>query len=463
MQLFHIERLNTLLSQLSPHVSDELSSAVKVRICINPSRSLNPRLLDWSFTYATVDEVVESAAPEAHISLIDYEQYFKQLPIDPRQHHLFGFAWDAEVFECIVCPFGVKHGPAHASTFTAVACDFLSAQGIRSVAYIDDIAIVSSTYQQALADRDKALAIFEELGLRVSPTKVTLPSQTPTFLGITINTVQRTLSIATDKLALYLDHITFLLERTRGTVRSIAAHEIHSLVGKLERVSSVFFTGKRHLALLRHGLPYVGGKQIAYGSIPITPGLRPALLWWYSTLSTLLSNPSASTAWSRFSPLPSAPTISLWSDASDTTGGFGLIASNHLMLQGTAHLQLSFKSSGTYEYLPLLHALRLWGDSWRSHTLLWFCDNANNTRVMNRGAPSAATSMSIAHDILELTCSLDITLFAVWVPRRSVQLLDDLSKDVIRLAEPATYPADPSSRRQSGTPKQDSELQSSSA
>jgi hypothetical protein len=124
----------------------------------------------------------------------------------------------------------------------------------------------------------------------------------------------------------------------------------------------------------------------------------------------------------------------MWSDASGT-GGFGLITTGSA-LQGSASLSAAESSSGSYELVPLLCALHRWGPSLRDRIVLWVTDNANDTRVINGGSPPNNTTHLLASEVLSLASHLRLTVLAVWAPRSQLQLLDDLSKFVIRLDHP---------------------------
>jgi hypothetical protein len=439
LDLSHVTLLNSLLASHAPS-----QPLIKVRVCLDLSRVLNPYIHDWPFCYMSVEDLILATPPTGHIALVDFKSYFKQLPHDPRQHHLMGFRFNGRSYLYAVCPFGVKTGPAYASTLTAVVCSFLLDRfAIRSVAYIDDIAIIGPTYAACKQHLAQSLDLFTHLGLQVSTEKVFPPSQCPTFLGISIDTVRQRLAIESERLLEYRDHITYYLLPSApssappsGGPLLIPPVELASILGELQRVSSVYFEGKTHLGALYALQRYRKGRVCTSGSaIPLSAAAAGELLWWTRHLDTMITSPR-SVPWDQYwtTSLPSLTPF--WSDASGA-GGFGLVSERHA-LQGSVTLSDAERSSGSFELVPLLCALRLWGPSLRNRVLLWITDNVNNTRILNRGSSSlVASTHLLASELLALTHELSLTLLAVWTPRASIQLLDDLSKDVIRLDTPA--------------------------
>jgi hypothetical protein len=436
IDLPQVERLNTLLATLVPD-----APRIKVRICLDLSRALNDSILDWPLCYMSIEDLVLVTPPAGHVATVDFKSYFKQLPHDPRQHFMMGFQLDNTLYHYTVCPFGVKTGPAYASTITAVVCAFLKhLHGIDTVAYIDDIAIVGSSYHDCDANLRSALALFSSLGLQLSPDKVTSPSQCPTFLGITLDTRLQRLSISTDRILEYRDHVRHTLTYfdpvpPATSAPGILPSDLASIIGELQHISSVYFEGRQHLPALYALQVYRRGRARTSGPrIRPSPAALAELSWWLAHLDVMLSDPTA-VPWSQYWSTHLPTLTPVWSDASGH-GGFGLITRDRA-LQGSVHLAASEDSSGSYKLIPLLCALRLWGTSLRGRILLWVTDNANNTRLLNRGTPTlSSTTHLLAVELLDLASALSLTLLAVWAPREQLQLLDDLSKYIIRLDSP---------------------------
>jgi hypothetical protein len=390
----------------------------------------------------SVEDVVLATPPNGHIALVDFKGYFKQLPHDPRQHYLMGFRYNGHAYLYTVCPFGVKTGPAYASTLTAVVCSFLLDRfGVRSVAYIDDIALIGSTYAACQQHLTQTLAFFTHLGLQVSSEKVYPPSQRPTFLGITIDTVRLRLAIEPERLLEYHDHLNFYLLQppsaapTGGGPLLIPPVELASIIGELQRVASVYFEGKAHLGPLYALQRFRKGRVRSSGpAIPISATALGELQWWIRHLDQMYAAPR-SVPWDQYWTTSFPSLTPFWSDASGA-GGFGLISEHHV-LQGTIALHDAERSSGSFELVPLLCALRLWGPSLRGRVILWITDNVNDTRIINRGSSSVvASTQLLASEMLAIAHDLALTLLAVWTPRATIQLLDDLSKDVVSLDSP---------------------------
>ena len=83
--------------------------------------------------------------------------------------------------------------------------------------------------------------------------------------------------------------------------------------------------------------------------------------------------------------------------------------------------------------MPILCALRVCGNGLRDSLLVATTDNLNNTRSINKGACKSPITHALLCEILTLAALLNVSILGLWAPRVQLQLLDDLSKDVLVL------------------------------
>jgi hypothetical protein len=428
LDLQHVDTLNNLLEHHRCNLSLPIKP-IKVRICLNLSKLLNDYIIDLPFSYISVEDVLALLGPGHFMALIDFRNYFKQLPQDASQAHLLCFEYQGTRFQYRACPFGVKSGPAYASTISAVIASFLKRKGITCLIYIDDMILIAPTRELCEEALQTALSMLHDLGILVSHDKICLPSTSTTFLGFTIDSTSRKISITPEKLEEYTESVSVILSAAKAKQR-IPASDLHSLLGTLERISSVFFIGKVHLRLFYQAFPYRHGEVVLNALLTLSEGLLRELEWWASHLATARQESTAFPLWVRSWALYPR-LICTWSDASGG-GGFGIICNGHV-LQGHVNPDLVPASSGYLELVPLLCILRIWGNDLRDSIILATTDNLNNTRSLNKGSCKSMTTHALLHAILTLATSLNTSILGLWASRDQLQLLDDLSKNVLSL------------------------------
>ena len=194
--------------------------------------------------------VLDAAALVCHLNKgtvlakFDLHQAYRILPVHPDDHPLLAVKWQAETFIDTALPFGLWSAPKIFSTFAdALAC-VLRARGVNwQLHYLDDFLVLGwpGSQECALA-LHQALTTYSQLGIPISAHKTEGPSTSLTFLGIQIDTVAISLSLAPDKLARTLGMVL----SWRGR-RSATKCELQSLIGHLSHAAFVVAPGRAFL------------------------------------------------------------------------------------------------------------------------------------------------------------------------------------------------------------------------
>jgi hypothetical protein len=189
--------------------------------------------------------------------------------------------------------------------------------------------------------------------------------------------------------------------------------------------------GKSYMKNLRKQFTYRNGRIVTSGDIWLNKEALETLEWWENAIIHAKEGDGHKTSWDQF--WTKAPSyIASWSDASGL-GGFGLIMEGEVM-QGHFHREkfVAHESSCAWELLPLLAAARLWGPTkLRGKVWLAITDSANNARALNKGVAKGQSYIELMKALQELCAKYSINILGLWAPRSDLQLLDDLSKDVI--------------------------------
>ena len=112
--------------------------------------------------------------------------------------------------------------------------------------YIDDLSTLASTFLECLYWRLWAMDVMAQAGWVFSESKRKEPSQSPVFLGVTVDTLEGTFHVPEHKLEDIMVNMEQLLVLRRLEVRRLA-----SVIGKL--VASYRTFGKSLVGLMTRG------------------------------------------------------------------------------------------------------------------------------------------------------------------------------------------------------------------
>ncbi|CAM4638696.1 unnamed protein product [Leuciscus chuanchicus] len=114
-----------------------------------------------------------------------------RIQIIPRHRPFLRFAFDSQVYQYTVLPFGLSLAPRTFTKCMDAALAPLKSQGMRILNYLDDWLILAQSEIELISHRTEyLLSHLESLGLTVNWTKSSLlPSQTTSFLGIDLDSV----------------------------------------------------------------------------------------------------------------------------------------------------------------------------------------------------------------------------------------------------------------------------------
>ena len=203
---------------------------------------------------------LEQHGDAVHLAAVDIVDAYRNVLLCPEEQHLVGFqvTWHdgkPRYFSDRALGFGHARGPR---TFDAIVqCtqwileNRIAAAGLRARVHhlLDDIAIAGASRADTAAAFDMLKELLAEVGLPMQEAKTVPPTQAMDYLGLTVDTLTRTIRIPDDKRA---DLIRRLVQFTAH--RRIRTRDLESMIGKL------------------------GFSGVAM------PALRPRINAWYSVL-----------------------------------------------------------------------------------------------------------------------------------------------------------------------------------
>ena len=129
----------------------------KVRLCVD-YRKLNSQTVADSYPLPRMDDLLHEAKPTSFMTTIDLRSGYHQVPVHPEDQDKTAFVCPFGTFRFLRMPFGLKNAPA---TFQRMIDRFRNGlEDILTLTYLDDIIILSETFEKHLSDLQ---AVFERL------------------------------------------------------------------------------------------------------------------------------------------------------------------------------------------------------------------------------------------------------------------------------------------------------------
>ena len=235
--------------------------------------------------------------------------------------------------------------------------------------YLDDFLFAGPPQSNACAEALRlALKTFQKLGVPVASHKTEGPTTRLTFLGIQLDIVEMSLSLASDKLTRLRALILSWRNRRAATKR-----ELQSLVGHLSHAAFVVIPG---CTFLRRMINLMSTAKLPHHHLRLNSEFRSDLLWWASFLPL----------WNGRSIVPpEEPAHTLTSDASGSWGcGAVTEASEFFQVKwpdSWAQVNIAVK-----EMVPVVIAVATWGCRWGPCTLLVRSDNMAVVCALSAGS-----------------------------------------------------------------------------
>ena len=146
-------------------------------------RYLNSQTLDFAYNIPDVQELTESFSQTTpnFISTIDMSSGFFQMGISKESANLTAFNTCYGTYKFTRLPMGLKTAP---NSFQLLMDKVLKGLTFKSVlCYMDDVVIVSDSFERHLKDISEVMSRLESSGLKLNPKKCTFATNKAIFLG----------------------------------------------------------------------------------------------------------------------------------------------------------------------------------------------------------------------------------------------------------------------------------------
>ena len=423
-----LELGNYFLCPSRPKVTSSLGAIPKQNGSIRlihdlsrPAGGVNKFIESSSCSYNTVDMATKLMKPSCFLSKVDLKAAYRSVPIHPDNYDYMGISWSFQthtkskrVFMVdSKLPFGCKKSCQVFQALSDAVARMLERRNVTVINYLDDILIISDTKQQNWLDLDTTINLLVSLGFDINWEKVSPPSQCVNFLGVQIDSVDRTLTLPPDKLSNLKQLITKWQVKKRASKK-----EILSLAGKLNWACRVVRGGR---TFLRRVIDISAKLKANHHRTWLNLEFRKDLEWWSVGLSKFHG-------FTHFVDDIPPPTQDLKTDAC-LVGGAGIFNSDWFYVNfkvdcpdyQDAHINC-------LELLTVLIAARRWGHLWRQKHMRVWSDNSATVSAVNKGTSRSPLFMSCLRELFWLSIKHDFLLTACHIRGEDNVLADMVSR-----------------------------------
>ena len=210
------------------------------------------------------------------LTKIDLKEAYYALPIHLGSQYLLSFMWNEKLFHFTCLPFGLSCAPRVFTKMLKPVVALLRGRGVRLIAYIDDILIMSSSKAMSHHHTLLALDCLESLGFLVNYPKCSLtPSQSILFLGFTVNSIAMTLSLPEEKITTIQKEAHSMLTKPTVSARSIAR-----LVGLMSASIPAVLPAPLHYRALQRAKNLAVARGGYNCTVYLKEAERQELVWW---------------------------------------------------------------------------------------------------------------------------------------------------------------------------------------
>ena len=150
-----------------------------LRMCVD-YRRLNSVSRADAYPMPHIDELIDRLGKAQYISTMDLSRGYWQVPVETASRDKTAFVTPQGLFQFRVMPFGLHGAPA---TFQRLMDRVINGLAAFAAAYLDDLVIYSSTWEEHLTQLRVVLDRLRSAGLTAKPSKCQFGMSRCTYLG----------------------------------------------------------------------------------------------------------------------------------------------------------------------------------------------------------------------------------------------------------------------------------------
>lgn len=391
---------------------------------ISDLTGLNAHLHNNHFRMEQLKTAADLLNPHEWMSKIDISGAYHHIPLNTQHKKFFVFKWGQSRWVWKVMPFGLSLAPRLWTKLFRVVLHKLRAMGIRIVAYVDDLIIISPTREQARRDLHATLRLLVILGFQVAWEKCTLePQQRLEFVGFVLDSQTMTIQAEPNKKKDLQAEARQTLRSLNTTTEQTTARALSVLIGKMSAMRPAVELAHLHTVCLNKAKDQAVRQGQWEHAVTPTPGALQELEWWAGKQSTW---------WTPIPPhLP--PQHIMTTDASALGWGGTLHRPGSTTFTHIARQQWSVadthsqRSINAGELEAGLRCLQTW-ENLHDTRIEWHTDNSSVVYSVTKWKTGSADLAARLVRLWELVRERNITLHPVHIPGDTNVVADRLSR-----------------------------------
>ena len=365
---------------------------------------LNQYLRCPHFKMEDMRSAIELIRSNDWLTKIDIKDAYLHVPLHPSASKQLGIQLsDGSMWEFKAMPFGLNVAPLIFTRIMRAALKPLRREGIRLVAYLDDILIISESKEQAVNNTRKTIQWLERLGFVINAKKSVLcPTQRIEFLGMLVDTRKMNLSVPPAKIVKVQREARQIMRKDNWPARKLAA--TIGLMNSVCRAMSPGMLMTRYLlANLKDALIQNGGNWDTT-RVRLWETSKQELSWWSDEITRYNGRPFRQ------------PTteLTVYTDASET--GWGGVCGRRSY--SGAWTETDYSSSSNMRELKAIQKVILaMGETVKNRKLLILSDNITAiANVVKEGGNNNVEYIQQLKELYWTMKQLDCTIIMRYIP-----------------------------------------------
>ena len=337
---------------------------------------------------------------------IDLAAAYRSVQIHPSCHRLTGLQWLFKgrslttYMSDVKLPFGAAMSCSIFQRLTDSICRMMKRRGFTVVGYLDDFLVIERTKEQCMVAYNCLSNLLIELGFTINWGKACPPCQKLTYLGISIDSCYRALSLPEEKLmALSLEVDKWLqLKRAKKV-------ELQQLVGRLNWAARVIRGGR---CFLRRLIDLSSKGNHPNWHTSISKDARADILWWKEGLALF----NGTTVFPNDVPLPAFA----FATDSSSVGGGGHYGNDWYYVNWEVDMpEVQNKHITFLELQSVVLAVKRWGQLWAGLHIRVVSDNKATVSAVNKGTSKSKDLMLLVRELFWLCVIFDCSVTASYI------------------------------------------------
>jgi hypothetical protein len=368
-------------------------------------------------TYESVDTVVALLKQGYYMAKIDLSQAYRSVGISIPSQRATGLQWTFDNGKKVfMLDRKLPHGARASSTIfhrlTQAVKRMMARRGHTNiVVYLDDFAVVGSSYDECYNVWRTLMSLLRELGFKINYNKLVPPTTCLVFLGIQIDTIRCELSLPEDKLSSIRTLVADFQARKRLTKQ-----QLQSLTGKLNFAARVV-RGAR--LFLRHFYDAIAGLKMRHHKLRLRGAIKQDLLWW----DTFLSDFNGIAAF-----IDDTPVTPILTDSSLFAGGAFCNGDFYYTVWHTDFTQIADSCINYKEAMIATLAVQRWGYRLANRTVILYTDNMCAAAIINKNSCKNKVLLQSLRDMFWVAVKYNFVVKAIHMPGYLQTIPDAISR-----------------------------------